>query len=228
MLYCIFALLGYWQVLYFFGDQPDPFLIETNAVRKLDIFLIGTKNIYRGEGLPFDPEGLLSTIPAVVNVIGGYFVGLWIQRNHVTTQALLKLISVGAALVALALLWDIIFPINKKIWTSPYVLLTVGLGIMMFGVLVFIIEVSNIRRWTYFFDIFGKNPLTLYVISYLIIKLLYVIHAEGTTLKTWIYSHAFLSWSDPKNASLLFAISIMLIVWLVGYWMHRKRIYLKV
>lgn len=228
VLYCIIALLGYWQVLYFFGDQPDPFLLETNAVRKLDIFLIGTKNIYRGEGLPFDPEGLLSTIPAVVNVIGGYFVGLWIQRNHVTTQALLKLISVGAALVALALLWDIIFPINKKIWTSPYVLLTVGLGIMMFGVLVFIIEVSNIRRWTYFFDIFGKNPLTLYVISYLIIKLLYVIHAEGTTLKTWIYSHAFLSWSDPKNASLLFAISIMLIVWLVGYWMHRKRIYLKV
>ena len=227
-IYCVISLLGYWQILYFYGDQPAPYLLENNAVLKLDVFLIGTKNMYRGEGIPFDPEGLLSTIPAVVNVIAGYFVGIWIQRNKATAQALLKLLSAGAIIIALALLWDILFPINKKIWTSSYVMLTVGINILMIGALVYIIEVSNIRRWTNFFEIFGKNPLILYVLSYLIVKLLYVIHIESTTLKTWIYAHAFLSWANPANASLMFAISIMLIVWIVGYWMHKKRIYLKV
>ena len=227
-MFCAFSLVGYWLILYFFGDKPDPYLLETNAVLKLDVFIIGIKNMYRGEGIPFDPEGLLSTLPAVVNVIMGYFVGLWIQHNNATTRTLLKLLSVGAVMIALALLWDILLPINKKIWTSSYVLLTVGLDIITLGLLVFIIEVSKMKRWTYFFEAFGKNPLTLYVLSSLIIKLLYVLHIDGTTLKTWIYKHSFLLWANPANASLMFAISIMLIVWIVGYWMHRRRIYLKV
>lgn len=227
-MFCAFSLVGYWLILYFFGDKPDPYLLETNAVLKLDVFIIGIKNMYRGEGIPFDPEGLLSTLPAVVNVIMGYFVGLWIQHKNATTRTLLKLLSVGAVMIALALLWDILLPINKKIWTSSYVLLTVGLDIITLGLLVFIIEVSKMKRWTYFFEAFGKNPLTLYVLSSLIIKLLYVLHIDGTTLKTWIYKHSFLLWANPANASLMFAISIMLIVWIVGYWMHRRRIYLKV
>ena len=226
--YCFLSVLGYWFMLYFLGDQPDPYTLETNAVSKVDLFLIGERNMYHGEGIPFDPEGLLSTIPAVVNVIGGYFVGVWIQRNNASVQTLYKLFFAGLVLIALALLWDLVFPINKKIWTSSYVLLTIGLDILILCGLVFFIEVLNVKRWTYFFEVFGKNPLTLYVLSYLIIKSLYVVHVEALTMKTWIYSQAFLPWSDPENASLIFALSVMLIVWIIGHWMHKKRIYLKV
>jgi predicted acyltransferase len=227
-LYCFISLLGYWIVLYLFGGRPDPFALDSNAASKLDIFIIGARNMYHGDGLPFDPEGLLSTIPAVTNVIAGFFVGQWIQRNTITNRILLRLISIGAVLIVLALIWNTVFPINKKIWTSSYVVLTVGLDILIMAVLLYIIEVAKVRRWTWFFEIFGKNPLTLYVLSYLIIKLLYVIHVDSETLKTWIYAHAFLTWSSPMNASLLFAISVMLVVWAVGYWMDKKRIYLKV
>lgn len=226
--YCFISLLGYWMLLYLFGDRPDPYALASNAVSKFDIFVIGARNIYHGEGLPFDPEGLLSTIPAVTNVIAGFFVGQWIQRNNITNRRLLRLISISAVLIATALIWDTVFPINKKIWTSSYVVLTVGLDILIMAGLLYIIEVANVRKWTWFLEIFGKNPLTLYVLSYLIVKLFYVIHVDGETLKTWIYTHAFLTWSSPMNASLLFAISVMLVVWGAGYWMDKKRIYLRV
>ena len=124
--YCLISLLGYWIVLYMFGDQPTPYALGSNAVSKLDLFIVGTRNIYHGEGIPFDPEGLLSTIPAVANVIAGYFVGDWIQRNNAINQTLIRMVLASFALIATALLWDIVFPINKKLWTS-YVLLTVGL-----------------------------------------------------------------------------------------------------
>ena len=226
--YAIISLFGYWIVLYLFGDRPDPYALDSNAISKLDILIIGARNIYHGEGLPFDPEGLLSTIPAVTNVIAGFFVGQWIQQNQITNRALIRLILISAALIAIALIWDTVFPINKKIWTSSYVVLTVGLDILIMAGLLYIIEVANVRKWTWFLEIFGKNPLTLYVLSYLIVKLFYVIHVDGETLKTWIYTHAFLTWSSPMNASLLFAISVMLVVWGAGYWMDKKRIYLSV
>jgi predicted acyltransferase len=226
--YCLISLLGYWIVLYVFGDQPAPYALESNAVSKLDLFVIGTRNVYHGEGLPFDPEGLLSTIPAVVNVIAGYFVGDWIQRNKATNQTLIRMVSASVVLIATALLWDLVFPINKKIWTSSYVLLTVGLDIMIMAALLYIIEVANFKRWTWFFEIFGKNPLTLYVLSYLIIKIFYVIHVDDETLKTWIYTNAFVPWSTPMNASFIFALSVMMVVWIVGYWMDKKQIYVKV
>ena len=226
--YSIISLFGYWIVLYLFGDRPDPYALDSNAISKLDILIIGARNIYHGEGLPFDPEGLLSTIPAVTNVIAGFFVGQWIQQNQITNRALIRLILISAALIAIALIWDTVFPINKKIWTSSYVVLTVGLDILIMAGLLYIIEVANVRKWTWFLEIFGKNPLTLYVLSYLIVKLFYVIHVDGETLKTWIYTHAFLTWSSPMNASLLFAISVMLVVWGAGYWMDKKRIYLRV
>lgn len=226
--YCFISLLGYWLILYLFGDQPDPYGLESNAVSKLDILIIGAGNLYHGEGIPFDPEGLLSTLPAVVNVIAGYFVGIWIQRRMIGTRAILQLIAIGALLIVFALLWDTAFPINKKIWTSPYVLLTVGLDTLIISALLYFIDIRGMKKWTWFFEVFGRNPLVLYAFSYMIIKSFYVIHVNDETLKSRIYNNAFLPWATPAIASLIFAVSIMMIVWMVGYWMDAKRIYLKV
>ncbi|MEP0710503.1 DUF5009 domain-containing protein [Algoriphagus sp.] len=223
-----FALLGYWGIMYFFGDAGDPYSLTGNAALKLDLALIGPERMYGGEGIPFDPEGILSTLPAIVNVIAGYLAGKMIQNLGNTMKTLKNLMMIGLGLVIAAYLWDIFFPINKKIWTSSYVLLTTGIDLILLAALVGIIEIKNWKGWTYFFEVFGRNPLILYVLAGLLVTVLSLVPVGGTTLKGIIYQNFFTSWLAPKTASFLFAFSYMLMIWLIGFWMDRKKIYIKV
>lgn len=228
IIYVFVALFGYWAVLYFFGDSADPYSMLGNFGSKLDLLLIGEKNLYMGEGVAFEPEGLLSTFPSVVNVIGGYFAGKLIQQLGNNIKTVKSLFLGGVVLIILCLIWDMAFPINKKLWTSSYVLLTVGLDLFLIGFLIMVIEVWKKRSWTYPFEVFGRNPLILYVLSGVLITLFYSIEIGGTSLKGIIYEAAYTSWLSDKNASLLFALSYMLLIWLIGFWMDRKKIYIKV
>jgi predicted acyltransferase len=194
----------------------------------LDLLLLGTDHIWHGEGVPFDPEGLLSTLPSIANVTAGYFAGQFIQRSGVSKSTVLRLAVAGVMLVLIALLWGQVFPINKKIWTSSYVLLTIGLDLLILSILLFVIEIAKVRRGMKFFEVFGRNPLMLYVLSYLIIKLLYYLQVDGGNARDWLYKSAFLPLTDPVNASLLFSVAIMMIVWTVGYFMDKNKIYVKV
>jgi predicted acyltransferase len=228
ILYSIVALLGYWAVMYLFGEAADPFSLTGNAALKLDLWLIGAKNLYTGEGIPFDPEGVLSTFPSVVNVIAGYLVGKFIQDMGNNTRTVKKLALWGIALLVICLLWDMVFPINKKLWTSPYVLLTISLNLFLIGLLMLVIEVWRKRNWTYPFEVFGRNPLILYVLSGVLISLFHAIRIGEQTFKGLIYENLFTSWLGPKDASLLFSVIYMLLIWLVGLWMDKKKIYIKV
>lgn len=221
------ALFGYWALMYFFGESGDPYSLSGNAAVKLDLWLLNPANLYKGEGVPFDPEGILSTLPAIVNVIGGYFVGKQIQKFGNTKATVRRLIYAGVTLVALGLFWDMFFPINKKIWTSSYVLLTVGLNVIAIAFLILIVELANLKRWTYFFEVFGRNPLILYALSGMIVRLMALVTLDGTSLKPWIYNNVFLSFANPKNASLMYAIWYMLLIWSIGYFMDRKKIYIR-
>ncbi len=222
------AILAYWWILYHFGDQPDPYSLTGNAVSKVDLLLLGTKHIWHGEGVPFDPEGLLSTLPAIANVTAGYFAGEYIQRSGVSKSSVLRLAVAGVILASIAVLWSHVFPINKKIWTSSYVLLTVGLDLWILSILLFVIGIAKLRGGIKFFTIFGRNPLVLYVISYLIIKLLYYLQVDRGNARDWIYKSTFLPLADPANASLLFSLTIMMIVWIAGYIMDKNKLYVKV
>ncbi|ARS35624.1 acyltransferase family protein [Pontibacter actiniarum] len=223
------VLLGYWAALYFFGDQPDPYSLEGNAALKFDLLLFSPEILYKGYGIPFDPEGLLSTLPAAVNVIAGYLVGVFIQRSGNNLGTVLKLNLAGAAVIAVALVWDLVFPINKALWTSSYTLHSVGLVMVVLGTLMLVIEVAKLKKWTYFFEVFGKNPLFIFSMSVLVIKTLSFIKVdEETRLSRWIYQNWFLSWGEGEFASLMFALAYMLLHWLMGYWMDRNRIYIKV
>lgn len=222
------ALLGYWAIMYFFGDAADPFGLTGNAAIKLDLALIGPERMYGGEGIPFDPEGLLSTLPSIVNVIAGFIVGKMIQKYGNTMQSIKKLVIGGVILIVLAYVWDILFPINKKIWTSSYVLLTVGIDLLLLAVMVYIIELQKIKGWTYFFEVFGRNPLILYVLSGIVIRVFGMIPVGDMSLRAVIYQNLFTSWLSPKNASFFFAFSYMLLIWLIGLWMDKKKIYIKV
>lgn len=222
------ALLGYWAIMYFFGDGSDPYSLTGNAAIKLDLVLIGPERMYGGEGIPFDPEGILSTLPAIVNVIAGYLAGKMIQKLGNTMDAVKKLLGIAVVLIVLSYAWDLLFPINKKIWTSSYVLLTTGIDLVLLALLVAVIEIKNWKGWTYFFEVFGRNPLILYVLSGLVIRLLSMIPMGETTLRGFIYTNFYTTWLSPKMASFLFAFSYMLLIWLIGLWMDKKKIYIKV
>ncbi|WP_339865717.1 DUF5009 domain-containing protein [uncultured Algoriphagus sp.] len=222
------ALLSYWAIMYFFGDPGAPYSLTGNAAIKLDLALMGPERMYGGEGIPFDPEGILSTLPAIVNVLAGYLAGKMIQKLGNTMPAIKRLLAIGVVLIIVSYVWDIFFPINKKIWTSSYVLLTVGIDMLLLAILVGVIEIKNWKGWTYFFEVFGRNPLILYVLSGLLVTILSLIPIGDTTLKGFIYQNFYTSWLSPKMASFLFAFSYMLVIWLIGLGMDKRKIYIKV
>ncbi len=224
----VLILIGYWGILYFFGDGNDPYSLTGNAALKFDLAVFRPENLWRGFGIPFDPEGLLSTLPAVVNVIAGYAAGVFIQRSGNTLSTIWKLTAAGIVLILMAQTWDIWFPVNKPLWTSSYVLLSVGWVLILLAVLILLIEILKLRGWTYFFEVFGRNPLFIFVLSGLLVMLMNIIYINGIVSKLYIYNNYFLSWLTDYNASLLFATCYMLLMWLIGYILDKQKIYIKV
>ncbi len=221
-------LLLYWGLCFWFGDPFDPLSLQGNAGLKLDLWLMGESHLYHGEGIAFDPEGWLSTMPAIVNVVGGYLVGLHVQKNGKSYEGLSKLLLAGFALVVIAYFWNFIFPINKKLWTSSFVLHTVGLDCMIIAAVIYITDIQQKTRWAGFFEVVGKNPLSIYLLSELLVIVLYMVHVNpDTSLFAWIYQTVF-SHAGAYWGSLLFAVCYMLLCWSVGYWMDKKKIYLRV
>lgn len=228
IIFSIIILLGYWMIMWLFGDHPNPFSLGGNAALKFDALVFRQENIHQGYGLAFDPEGLLSTLSAIVSVIAGYVAGAFIQRSGNNFSTVWKLAFTGMILLSLGQLWDVYFPINKPLWTSSFVIYSAGWSLVLLSFLILIVEIAGWKGWTYFFEAFGKNPLFIYVMSALVISLLGIIHIDGQVLKLIIYNNWYLTWLDDYNASLAFAISYMFLMWLLGYWLHKKRIYIKV
>ncbi|WP_417362377.1 acyltransferase family protein [Galbibacter sp.] len=224
LIFSVVALVGYNLIIYTMGDYS----LEGNAALKLDLWLLGPNHLYHGEGIPFDPEGLLSTLPAIVNVIFGYFAGVFLQQSGKNFKTIALLMLAGATLVFMALSWDLLFPINKKIWTSSYVLLTVGIDVMVLSFLVYGIEILDKKNWTYFFEVLGKNPLFIYILSGLFVKLLFLIRIDGNTAYGWIAENVFMSWLGDYFGSFIFALAFTMILWYIGYVMDKRKIYIKV
>ncbi len=227
-IFSVVVLFGYWAVMYFFGDAADPYSLAGNAALKFDQLVLAQKNMYSGFGIPFDPEGILSSLPAVVNVIAGYFTGMFIQKHGNNKSTVAKLLVAAAVLLTAGLLWGTVFPINKPIWTSSYVLYSVGWDLAILAVLMLVIEILRVKKWTYFFEVFGRNPLFIFAMATLVVKTISFIQVGDTSLSGWIYQNLFLTWADGKNASLAYAIAYMLVMWLIGYWMDKNKVYVKV
>ncbi len=224
-------LVGYWLMLLGWGDPADPLSLPGNAVRQLDLFLVGPAHLYMGNGIPFDPEGLLSTLPAIVNVVIGYYAGQYVQRAGKNYESVAKLLLMGATLILTALAWDLVFPINKKLWTSSFVLLTTGLDLVILAGLIYAIEIRDWTRanWPRFFVIPGKNPLFIYLLSELLaITLSMIPVGNDQSASDWIGIHVFQSIISGAFGSLLFALSFMLLCWSAGWWLDRRGIYVRV
>lgn len=224
IVFSILALVSYHLLLVVFGDLT----LQGNAVLALDNWLIGANHMYHGEGIAFDPEGLLSTLPAIVNVVAGYLTGRFIQKNGPNYETIAKLLLIGLVLVLVALAWDMMLPINKKLWTSSFVLLTTGIDLFVIGALVYLLDMSKTYKWTYFFKVFGRNPLFIYLLSELFVISLFEIKFKGTSMYNWIAENIFIAYSGDYIGSLLFALWVMLTCWIVGYILDKKDIYIKV
>jgi len=231
----LLILLGYWGSMYSLGTG-DPFSLEGNFAKIADLVILGESHVYKGFGIPFDPEGLFSTIPSSVTVIFGYLIGSLIKESQDKSVMVKNLLIVGCISVFIALVWDMYFPINKPLWSSSYVLYAGGIASMVIGLLIEFIDVRGHQKWTKPFVVFGMNPLVIFVLSGLIVKIMLYIakweNASGETVKLygWLYSEVFagLFPSNLQLASLLFAVFIVSICWLFGYALYKKNIFIKV
>jgi len=220
----IIFLWGYWLALYLGGDYTLP----GNVSRAIDIAMLGELHLYHGEGIAFDPEGFLSTFPSIVNVIFGYYAGVFIRDNGNQFETISKLALAGAALMVTAYFWDLVFPINKKLWTSSFVLYTCGIDLIILAGLIYVLEIRQQRKWAGFFEVFGKNPLIIYLLSELLAIMMWFIPVDKKTLYMAINDEFFQRILPGPWGSLAFALSVMMACWLTGWWMHKKKIYIRV
>ncbi|MCC7401424.1 MAG: DUF5009 domain-containing protein [Chitinophagaceae bacterium] len=223
---CVISLFAYWIILYVFGDPANPLSMRGNAGFYFDRWLMGEKHMYHGEGVAFDPEGWLSTLPAISNVVAGYLAGKWIQKKS-DYEGVVKLLLWGAGLMVCGYFWDLLFPINKKLWTSSYVVYTIGIDCVIIGSLVYLVQLKGKIEWTYFFRVFGKNTLFVYLLSELLAIVLLTIPMENLSFYKWLYNNIFI-YAGAYLGSLLFALAYMLLCWAVAYWLDKKKIYIKV
>ena len=231
-------LIAYWLTMMYI-PVPDygagVLTREGNFGAFIDRLIIPKAHLYKGDGFNFlgDPEGLFSTIPAIVSVLAGYFTGQWIKdKKQATSQTSMDLVLFGLCCLVIAIIWDVAFPINKKIWTSSYVLFTAGWALMLLAACYELIEVRLIKRWSKPFEMMGLNAIALFVASVFLIKI-----AAKTQLGTgetavsiynWIYQNIFASWAGNFNGSFLFALVTLLFWYGVAVLMYQKRWFIKV
>jgi len=223
-------LILYWILLAFSGGS-DSFSLEGNLVRKIDMALLGEGHLGKEFGIPFEPEGLLSTLPAACIVIIGYFTGGITGQGSPGGKAALKIILLGAAAAGLGLLWNLFFPINKPLWTSSYILFASGIAMGVFAVIFLVSDVLKFQIWGTPFRVFGTNALFSYFLTVILTELLLFIQVpSGNTnisLYGWFYEKVCVPVAGTINGSLMFAIIQVIIIWLLALIFFRKKIYIR-
>jgi len=191
-----------------------------------------TENHMWQQSKVYDPEGLLSTIPAIVTAIAGVLCGHWLRQRRDDNEKVAAVLFFGVLLVAIGWIWSFWFPINKRLWTDSYVVFTAGLALCFLGACYWLIDIKKYTAWAKPFVIFGANAIALYIGSEIMAVALGVIRVAGPdgqpmALQDWIFNNLFLTWASPLNASLAFAICFIL-VWLFLMWLlYRRRIFIR-
>lgn len=232
--------LAYWALMSWVpvpGYGPGDLSAEGNLAAWLDRIVLGA-HMWSGGGGTYDPEGLLSTLPAISTALAGLFAGDFLRSQRAAaprakTSAHLAL--AGGALVVAGLVWDLVFPINKPLWTSSYVAYTAGWALVTLAALYWLVEVRGARGWTRPLVVYGMNAITVFVASGLLARTLVLWRipvpggsGETTSAYNLVYEAGFASWAGPVNGSLAFAAATVLF-WLGILWaMSARGIFIKV
>jgi predicted acyltransferase len=228
-------LLGYWAIITLIpapgSSQATIDVPDQTIAAYLDRLLL-SGHLW-SQTKTWDPEGPLSTIPAIGTSLLGILAGRWVRRAEPLEVRLNGLFAAGCIGVVLGLCWNSVFPINKNLWTSSYVVFTASLATLFLGTVSWLVEVNGLRRWTTPLVTYGKNPLVAFLGSGLMARALgswiRVGAGDGrVSLQEAIYQRAFASWLAPVNASLAFAIAFVIVWYLLLLFLERRGWILKI
>ena len=223
------CLLGYWALMTL---VPVPGLGYATLEEGKDLGawldrLLLNGHLYGETGM-YDPESILGTIPSVATCLAGALTGFWLRRKITDLDKWPALFAVGFLLFLVGMLWGEVFPINKKLWTSSYVLFHSGLALLTLSTIWWLVDVKGYKGWIKPFVWFGMNPLFIYILHEVIAMVLGMIRIGDTSAYHWIYENVFHSWMGPYIASLAFAIMMVLINLVVAWVLYKRKIFIKV
>lgn len=229
-------LLGYWAAMML---VPVPGCGAGNLADKactlaawVDRQVIGTSHMW-ASAKTWDPEGILSTIPAIATVFLGIFAGHWLRGPRTEAERATGLFFAGNALMAMGMIWNASFPINKNLWTSSYVLFMGGMAMVALAMCYWLVDAKGKAAWTRPFVVFGTNAIAAFFLSGVFARVLNLVKVPGgpngtQPVKAWIYQHLFATWLRPIDASLAFAIAFVLLWWAIMEVFYRRKIFIKV
>ncbi len=225
-------LVGYWLLMTQVpvpGFGPGILTPEGSLASYIDRVLFGAHNYFNG---PFDPEGFLSTLPAIATTLLGQFAGTWLRSERAPAERARGLFAAGIAALAVGWLWGRWFPVNKSLWTSSYVLVTGGAAASLLAALYWTLDVHGWKAWSKPFEVYGTNAIAAYVLHLLVLKALVYTRVDlgggPVSPRILICDSLFGAWLSPRNASLAFALAYTGI-WLAVLWgLYRRRLFLKV
>src|SRR5437763_1799482 len=194
---------------------------DGNLAGWLDRALLGAKHVYANG--PYDPEGLLSTLPAVVSALIGFWAGDWVRRQPVAADVAKRLAVAGFVLAVAGAAWNPLFPINKKLWSSSYVLFTGGCALVLLAATYQLVEVRGFRRLGRPFEVLGLNAILVYMASEELASVF-----ESTHFKPWLYTRVLTPMAGEVIGSLLFSLTLVAATWVMAGALYRRRLFLKV
>ena len=233
-------LLIYWALCVTLGAAGDAYSLEGFFGTTIDRQWLGVSHLYQGEGVAFDPEGLASTLPCLAQVLIGYLVGQSLVNSTSSPRLVWHLVFLAVMLLLAGWAWALVMPLNKKLWTSSYVLLSSGWAVAF---LVMLIQTLERWRWTNpvttFCEVFGSNALFIFVLSGFLPRVIALLRwqdgiaANGTPHYTqplrWLHDSAIAPWfADPRAGSLAYALLLLFFYWLIAQQLFRRRIFIKV
>jgi predicted acyltransferase len=231
----VLLLLIYWGVATLIaapGFAAGDLSKEGSIVSFVDRVVLGN-HIWKGGGRIYDPEGILSTIPAIATTLTGVLAGHWLRERREGYEKVSGLFVAGVVCIVVGWMWNAWFPINKALWTSSYVVFTTGMALELLAFCYWLIDIKRYKRWALPFVIFGTNALAVFVLSGLAARILNLwkttrIDGRPGNSQTYIYEHLFASWAAPANGSLLYAL-LYLLIWLgLMAILYQRRIFIKV
>jgi predicted acyltransferase len=209
-------LIGYWLAMWLIPGGDDPFSYENNLVGTIDRFFFSADHLYNKT---FDPEGLFSTIPAIVTAMLGMFAGQLVRSTKISgNKKALYLLLAGVAFALIGWLWGMVFPINKKLWTSTFVCAVGGYSLICFAIFYYIIDVKGWRRWSFFFRVIGMNSITIYMMQRIV---------DCSRINRFFFG-GIIKWFDGDWNKLAWHTFYILTCWLILFFFYKKKIFLKV
>ena len=218
-------LLAYWALLLSVGEGA--LTIEGNIIRQFDLAVFGANHMYSMRGVAFEPEGLLSTIPAIVNMLLGFELTRYLTSIEDKRSSVIKLTLIGGLAVGFGTLWGVVLPINKSLWTPSYVIYSTGFACLLLAAFIWLIDIMKQRKLAEPLLVYGTNPLFVYVLSFLVVTMYLNIIVGDVSMYAWLYNQLSKVFTT-KLASFIFAFSHVAFFWYVSLKLYQRKIFIKI